>query len=53
MDLELYQEPVEVDEAGGDVLPGFGSRENRGSRVLHLLEHVQGFTGKPKQDFDM
>lgn len=41
-----------MDEGGGDVLPGFGSSENPGSRVLHLLEPVQGFTGKLNQDFN-
>lgn len=31
MDVELDQEPVEVDEGEGDVLPGFGASENPGS----------------------
>lgn len=31
MEAELDQEPVEVDEGGGDVLPGSGAGENPGS----------------------
>lgn len=42
MDAELRREPAEVDEGGGDELPGFGASENPDSRVLHKLEPVQG-----------
>lgn len=31
MVAELDREPLEVDEGGGDVLPGFGASENPGS----------------------
>ena len=49
-DTVLDWEPVEVDQGGGDVLPGLGVSEHPGSRVLHILEPVQGFTGSPEQD---
>ena len=39
-----------MNESGGDVLPGFGVGENPGSRVLYILEPVQGFAGNPEQD---
>lgn len=38
-DAGLNSEPVKVDEAGGDLLPGLGVPGNRG---LHILEPVQG-----------
>ena len=43
-------EPVEVDGRWGDVLPGPGVVEYSGSRVLDLLEPVQGFAWNPGQD---
>ena len=39
-----------MDESGGDVLPGLGAGEDPGSRVLHILEPVQGFGREPGQD---
>ena len=36
-----------MDEGGGDVLPGLGAGEDPGSRVLHILEPVQGFGREP------
>ena len=39
-----------MDESGGDVLPGLGSGEDPGSRVLHILEPIQGFGREPGQD---
>ena len=41
---------MKVDETGGDVLPGLGAAEDPGSRVLHILEPVQGFEREPGQD---
>lgn len=42
MDLELYQEPAEVDEVGGEVLPGFGSSQNPGShKKNYVFEGVE------------
>ena len=41
LDAELDGEPVKVDEGGGDVLPGLGTCEDPGSRVLYMLESVQ------------
>lgn len=32
------------------MLPGCGVKKKPGSRVLHVLEPVQGFTWKPRQD---
>ena len=32
-----------------DVLPGLGACEDPGSRVLHILEPVQGFGKEPRQ----
>lgn len=32
------------------MLPKFGAGENPGSRILHILEPVQGFARDPKQD---
>ncbi len=49
-DMGLDWEPMEMDENRGDVLPGLGASENPGSRVLDILEPVQGFAGNPKQD---
>ena len=43
-------EPVKADESGGDVLPGLGAGEDPGSRVLHILEPIQGFGREPGQD---
>ena len=34
---------MKADESGGNVLPGLGAGEDPGSRVLHILEPVQGF----------
>ena len=39
-----------MDESRGDVLPGLGSGEDPGSRVLHILEPIQGFGREPGQD---
>ena len=33
---------MKADESGGDVLPGLGAGEDPGSKVLHILEPVQG-----------
>ncbi len=44
-DARLDQEPVEMDEGGCDVLSGLGAAEDSGSRVLDVLEPVQGFAG--------
>ena len=41
---------MKADESGGDVLPGLGAGEDPGSRVLHILEPVQGFGREPGQD---
>ena len=40
---------MKADESGGDVLPGLAASEDPGSRVLHILELVQGFGGDPGQ----
>ena len=32
-----------------NVLPGLGAAENPGSRLLHILEPVQGFGREPRQ----
>lgn len=32
------------------MLPRFGAGENPGSRILHILELVQGFARDPEQD---
>ena len=37
-------------ESGREVLPGLGAGEDPGSRVLHILEPVQGFGREPRQD---
>lgn len=37
-------------EGGIDVLPRFGAGENPGSRILRILELVQGFARDPEQD---
>lgn len=42
--------PVEVHEGGGVLLPGFGVSQNPGSRVVDVLEPVQGFASQPEQD---
>ncbi len=39
-----------MDEGGGDVLPGLGAGQNPGSRVLYVLEPVQGIAGYSGQD---
>ena len=49
LNLGLDRQPVEVDEGGGDVLPGLGAGEKPGSRVLDVLEPLQGFAGNPGQ----
>ena len=41
---------MKADESGGDVLPGLGAGEDPGSRVLHILEPVQGSGREPRQD---
>ena len=41
---------MKADESGGVVLPGLGADEDPGSRVLHILEPVQGFGREPRQD---
>lgn len=41
---------MEFAESGGDVLPGLGAVEHSGSRVLNVLEPVQGFARDPRQD---
>ena len=48
-DVGFDWEPVKLDECGGDVLPGLGAGEDPGSRVLHILEPVQGFGREPRQ----
>lgn len=47
LDEELDWEPVEVNEGGGDVLPGLGACEDLGGVVLHIRESVQG---RPRQN---
>ena len=42
--------PVEMFEGGGDVLPGFGPGEHSGSRILDILQTLQGFIRKSEQD---
>ena len=42
---------MKADESGGDVLPGLGAGKDPSSRVLHILEPVQGFEREPRQDF--
>lgn len=44
----LDQEPVKMDESGGDMLPGLGSGGKPGSGVLQILEPVQGFSPYPR-----
>ena len=39
-----------MNESEGDVLPGLGAGEDPGSRVLQILEPVQGFGRQPGQD---
>ena len=41
---------MKADESGGDVLPGLGAGEDPSSRVLHILEPIQGFGREPGQD---
>ena len=41
---------MKANESQGDVLPGLGTCEDPGSRVLHILEPVQGFGKEPRQE---
>ena len=41
---------MKADRSGSDVLPGLGAGEDSGSRILHILEAVQGFGREPGQD---
>ena len=41
---------MKADESGGDMLPGLGAGEDPGSRVVLVLEPVQGFGREPGQD---
>ena len=41
---------MQMEEGGGDVLPGLGACEKPGGRVLDVLEPVLGFAGNPGQD---
>ena len=41
---------MEVSEGGGDVLPVFGPGEYSSSRVLDVLQSVQGLVGESEQD---
>ena len=41
---------MKVHESGDDVLPGLGAGGDPGSRVLHILEPIQGFGREPRQD---
>lgn len=44
-DAGFDREPAEVDEGGDGVLPGPGAGEDPGSRVVDILEPVQGCAG--------
>ena len=49
-DSEVNREPVETFEGGCDVLPASGAGEHSGSRVLYILQSVQGCIRETEED---